>query len=506
MLAAGFRIAIRRPSSTGRAALLGGAGVFWILSPIEFMGLSTLFVHRPLLAAAAWVPAFDRYGWRRTSIPLAAFAAVSVIATLADAYWLTFGSWLAVVAVSVVPGRRTLWPVLAAETVMLSAASLGHLGGWFTDGDRQWTYYAAALALVWFVVVDATRLVTLDSVLDASVGSAGLSVGFRAAGDDEYRTPAGDVLEIESAARVVRVELDDLGSAALLHDDPAFDDPAVRVQVERVMRLLANNVALLRQVDEQRRAMEDSRRRLLEADQHAAEVLLDDVGSDVLPHLSHIAKALSDCGVPDDHKASVLLVQIRNELRSLSTGLGPDVLRDGLPAALRELVDGSAIPGATRPVSGDSVAASRVGVVHGGERSGRQRRQAQCGQSPHDRVAPRRRRHRTGGQRRRLWRRRAPRRWWFGGPERSGPASRRSFLGELTDERWDRCARSSPGGRDVSDWLMARRRPGSSVRRNPDRAVCRRFARASACRPRGTSAADGCRWCRAAIDWAAGRR
>ena len=344
MLAAGFWIAIRRPSSTGRAALLGGAGVFWILSPIEFMGLSTLFVHRPLLAAAAWVPAFDRYGWRRTSIPLAAFAAVSVIAALADAYWLTFGSWLAVVAVSVVPGRRTLWPVLAAETVMLSAASLGHLGGWFTDGDRQWTYYAAALALVWFVVVDATRLVTLDSVLDASVGSAGLSVGFRAAGDDEYRTPAGDVLEIESAARVVRVELDDLGSAALLHDDPAFDDPAVRVQVERVMRLLANNVALLRQVDEQRRAMEDSRRRLLEADQHAAEVLLDDVGSDVLPHLSHIAKALSDCGVPDDHKASVLLVQIRNELRSLSTGLGPDVLRDGLPAALRELVDGSAIP------------------------------------------------------------------------------------------------------------------------------------------------------------------
>ena len=55
------------------------------------------------------------------------------------------------------------------------------------------------------------------------------------------------------------------------------------------------------------------------------------------------AKALSDCGVPDDHKASVLLVQIRNELRSLSTGLGQVVLRDGLPAALRELVDGSAI-------------------------------------------------------------------------------------------------------------------------------------------------------------------
>ena len=110
------------------------------------------------------------------------------------------------------------------------------------------------------------------------------------------------------------------------------------------MRLLVNNVMLLRQVDEQRLAMEDSRRRLLEADQHAAEVLLDDVGSDVLPHLSYIAKALSDCGVPDEHKASVLLVQIHHELHSLSSGLGLDVLRDGLPAALGELVDGSAIP------------------------------------------------------------------------------------------------------------------------------------------------------------------
>ena len=73
------------------------------------------------------------------------------------AYWLTFVSWLAVVVGSIVPNRRTLLPVLAAETVMLSAASLGHLGHWLTDGDRHWAYYAASVALVWFLVGDATR-------------------------------------------------------------------------------------------------------------------------------------------------------------------------------------------------------------------------------------------------------------------------------------------------------------------------------------------------------------
>jgi hypothetical protein len=344
MLAAGGWIAVRRPSSAGRAALLAGAGAFWILSPVGLMGLSTLFLHRPLLAAAVLVPAFARYGWRRSVVPLAAFAAISVTSALAGVYWLTFLTWLAVVVVSVVPGRRTLWPALAAEMLMLWVASLGHLGGWLTDGDRRWTYYAATFALILFVSADATRRVTLDGVLDSSAGSSGLSVGFRAAGEDEFRTPAGDVLEVDAATRAVRVEFDDLGSAVLLHDDPAFDDPAVRVRIERVMRLLANNVTLLRQVEEQRRAMEDSRRRLLEADQHAAEVLLDDVGSEVLPHLSHIATALSECGVSADHKASVLLAQIHIELRSLSSGLGLDVLREGLPAALGELVDGCAIP------------------------------------------------------------------------------------------------------------------------------------------------------------------
>jgi hypothetical protein len=234
--------------------------------------------------------------------------------------------------------------VLAAETVMLSAASLGHLGHWLTNDDRRWTYYGAATAVVWFVARDATRRVPLDGVLDASSATSALSVGFRAAGADGFRTPAGEVLEIETAARVVHFDLDDLGSAVLLHDDRAFDDPAIRVQIERVMRLLASNVTLLRQVDEQRRAMEDSRQRLLETDQHAAELMLDEVGEDVLPHLTHIESTLRDCGVSGDHKASVLLVQIHNELRELSSGLGLDTLRNGLPAALRELVDASAIP------------------------------------------------------------------------------------------------------------------------------------------------------------------
>lgn len=344
IIAVGIFVAVRRPSSATRAALLAVAGVLWILSPIELGALSTLFLHRPLLAAAVLTPAFGRYGLPRSVIPLAVFAAVSATSALAGAYWLTFGSWLAVVVVSIVPGRRTVWPALAAETVMLWAASLGHLGGWLTDGDRLWTYYVAAVALVCFVAADSTQRVTLDGVFDASAGVSGLSVGFRAAGEHAFRTPAGDELELDSASRVVRVEFDDLGSAVLLHDDPAFDDPAVRVRIERAMRLLAYNVALLRQVDEQRQAMEDSRRRLLAADQHAAEVLLHDVESEVLPHLAHISTALSDCGVSADHNAAVLLVQIHNELRSLSSGLGLDVLRRGLPAALVELVDGCAIP------------------------------------------------------------------------------------------------------------------------------------------------------------------
>ena len=68
-------------------------------------------------------------------------------------------------------------------------------------------------------------------MLDASAASSGLSVGFRALGEDRYRTPAGDVLEVGAAVRAVQVELDDLGSAVLLHDDPAFEDPTVRIEI-----------------------------------------------------------------------------------------------------------------------------------------------------------------------------------------------------------------------------------------------------------------------------------
>jgi hypothetical protein len=97
---------------------------FWILPAIEFRGLGTLFLHRPLLAAAAAAPALAWYGWRRSSIPLVGFAMVSVISAWAGVYWLTFVAWSAVGVVSIVPGRRTLWRLPSASTGSADSESL----------------------------------------------------------------------------------------------------------------------------------------------------------------------------------------------------------------------------------------------------------------------------------------------------------------------------------------------------------------------------------------------
>jgi signal transduction histidine kinase len=83
---------------------------------------------------------------------------------------------------------------------------------------------------------------------------------------------------------------------------------------------------------------------VLEADQQAAESMLQDVEFGVLPHLESIDATLTKCAVGGEAKAAVLLGQIRDEIRLLSSGLGLRVLGDSIDAALFGLLDGCGIP------------------------------------------------------------------------------------------------------------------------------------------------------------------
>jgi signal transduction histidine kinase len=236
------------------------------------------------------------------------------------------------------PRRPTLWLAQLAGFVMIVVATFARSMSWMTNDERRWVYHAAALALTSGVLLDSTRRVRVDDVLDASGDQRSLTIGFRAPGEDGYRTQSGEQLELGSRPHTTVFDLGESGEAVLLHDDPAFADPRLHRQLTGALHLLAENVGLLRRIERQQSAVEASRRRLVEAERHAAQVMLHDVETDVLPHLERIGSVLESVRVDGSDRAKGLLLQIREDLRLLSLGLGIQVMQGGLSTALGALV------------------------------------------------------------------------------------------------------------------------------------------------------------------------
>lgn len=336
LICLGLWLTARPGVARWQGVLLAAAGATWLVTPASVGRLSTLFVHRPLLAAAVLAPALRRRGsviLATTLLLLAGLTAVSLVPMWATDRWLTFVAWSAVIVATALIVRPAPWTALAAEVVLAVTASLAHLAPNVTGAERRAAYHAAVLGLGVIVAWRARRVIA-DDVLEGG-GRGGMSVGFREPGEDGYRDAAGAPFTVPAGARTLAVS-GDFGDAVLVHDDPAFVDPAVHGQVSAAVALLARNVGLVRQIDRQKAAVAASQERLVAADRRVALMMREEVEHDVLPHLAAIAAVLD---APDPAGAT-LLAQVRDEIRALSSGLGLEAFGDDLPSALAALADG----------------------------------------------------------------------------------------------------------------------------------------------------------------------
>lgn len=329
------------------------AGTTWTIS-ISAGSLSTQFLHRVLLAAAVTVAASPVFAparrWSTWSavLLLAGFGAACAVPGWASQRGVTAVLWTAVLlrTTAVVwpsPRRVRVAPALLAQIVMLVIASLGQRLSWINADERRIAYDVAAALAALLIARSAADPLGPDITLDDR-RTASWAVGVRAPGADQFIGADGRPLVSADGRHSIEFTLDELGTAVLVHDDPAFDDPRVRERLHDAVRLLAERSALLRRIELQRQDVDASRQRLVEADRTASLAMVDDLDRTVRPHLDHVARALAATPATGDRRAEHLLREISDEVLALSTGVTPADLSDGLHTALARLVERSTVP------------------------------------------------------------------------------------------------------------------------------------------------------------------
>lgn len=335
-----------RPRAVSSAVVLTVAGVTWLAPVVQVAGMSTQFIHRALLAAALASASVSGW-WRRPAyISLAVFAVVCLVPDWATSPWLNLITWSVVLVITTVlvwrtPRRVRMLPAIGANAAMMLVATLGvELS--LLNSDLRLLVYNVAAATTAVLVVRAVRSPIVPE-LALEVGAT-WSVGVREPGADNFVTIDGRRLDTSTDALVAEFDVGELGRAALVHDDPAFDDPKVRDRLQVAVRLLAEQVVLLRRIDDQTAAVELSRQRVLDADHEASLAMIEAVERTVQPHLDAIACLLEESAVPNDRGSAGLLREVSDEIRSLCMGSLPAQLEHGLGHALRLLGARSPIP------------------------------------------------------------------------------------------------------------------------------------------------------------------
>lgn len=358
---------------TARSRLAGllllASGASWLLPVVSGGPLSTLYVHRALLVAA-FALAVEPL-WRRTATTalVIVFGAVASVPAWSQTPWVLIAVWGAVlVRTSFVltssPRRVRAVPGIAAQLLMLAVAAIGSPFDLLTRGERRAVYFVATAALAAITVRVLRSPVTPESVLDERSGRAAWAIGLRPPGMQEFVTADGRSITSLPLERTIEFDVGPLGTAMLAHDDPAFEDPALRDRLGGVVRLVSERIALLHQIDGQRTAVEASRARLVEADRSAAWALRSDLGRDVHPYLDSIERALVMVDTAGTRPVR-LLDEIRRELDDLASGSIADALSEGLGPALRSLADRSTVPAVVEvePVEVDGAIALALFMV-----------------------------------------------------------------------------------------------------------------------------------------------
>ena len=171
------------------------------------------------------------------------------------------------------------------------------------------------------------------------------AVGVRAPGADDFVTIDGRPLTADDAHRFVEFDLGRQGTAVLVHDDPAFEDPRLRARLHDVVRLLAQRVVVRDEIARRAAEVERSRRRVVEADRVASVAMRTEIERTVQPHLDEMRRLLRTSGRTggDVRRAEELLAGVTAEIRQL-TGETQAPTDERLVESLRQVAAHSTIP------------------------------------------------------------------------------------------------------------------------------------------------------------------
>jgi signal transduction histidine kinase len=201
------------------------------------------------------------------------------------------------------------------------------------------------------VELDPARSGTLQDALARVLHDPGLQVGYWHAPTGRYVDARGIALNLpEAGAERTTTVVSRAGErfAALVHDPAVLDDASLTEAVGTATRLTASHAALQADLRAQVTQVEDSRRRLLLADDDQRRALGHRLATGPVRRLEQLRDHLAGLAQPpaDRHVARALhhLDGSRADLAGIVGGLPPHELADGLEVALAALTERSTVP------------------------------------------------------------------------------------------------------------------------------------------------------------------
>jgi signal transduction histidine kinase len=269
--------------------------------------------------------------------------------------------------------RRTALVACAAFAAILVASAAARLAS--ASVSLDWPYDAVIagiavllaldLALGRWVRMTVTGLVvdlgedvepaTLRERLAAALGDRSLELGYRLTDGEGYVDEMGREVALprddrERRTTIVRDGADDV--AALVHDPDLVADPELLESVAAAARIAVANVHLQAEIRARVEELEASRRRLVEAGDAERRRLERQLREGAEHRLSQIQTLLNGARegangglAPAIAELQATLERTRAELQEFAGGVHPRLLTEGgLAAALRDLVERSAVP------------------------------------------------------------------------------------------------------------------------------------------------------------------
>jgi signal transduction histidine kinase len=278
------------------------------------------------------------------------------------------------------PERRARFVAAAAATAfaaVLIVAANTRLAGAGAGVDRGvlWAYEIVimliALALLLDLVLErwtqatVTGLVVelgsleetapLGNRLADALGDPSLEIGYWLAERDAYVDDGGRELELpdaHSSRAVTIVRQDDEPLAALLHDSAVLDDAELLESVAAAARIAVANARLQAEVRSQLEALEESRRRIVEAGDSQRRRLERELHEGAERRLDEVAVLLEEPGDGETEAFNAMLEETRAELQraraellEFARGIHPRLLtEEGLAASLADLAGRATVP------------------------------------------------------------------------------------------------------------------------------------------------------------------